>query len=53
MGVSSMPDFRLDGKQHCGALTYYVAMLHLPGGGVSMSGKEDGRDGESDTIRRR
>jgi hypothetical protein len=28
----------------------YVAKLHLLIGGVRLSGKEDGRDGESDTI---
>jgi hypothetical protein len=31
----------------------YVDKLHLPGGGVSLGGKEAGRDGGSDTIRRR
>jgi hypothetical protein len=25
---------------------YFVVTLHLPGGGVSLSNKEDGRDGE-------
>jgi hypothetical protein len=29
---------------------YYIAMLHIPGGGVRLGGKEDGRDGGSDTI---
>jgi hypothetical protein len=33
--------------------TNYVAKLHLPGGGVRLSGKEVGRDGISDTIWRR
>ena len=28
----------------------YVDKLHLPGGGVSLGGKEDGRDGRSDTM---
>jgi hypothetical protein len=32
---------------------YYVASVHFPGGGVSLSGKEDGRDGGSHTIWRR
>jgi hypothetical protein len=31
----------------------YVAKLHLPGGGVRLSGKEACRDGRSDTISRR
>jgi hypothetical protein len=31
----------------------YVALLHLAGGGVPLSGKEVGRDGRSDTIWRR
>jgi hypothetical protein len=31
----------------------YVDKLHLPGGGVRLGGKEDGRDGRNDTIWRR
>jgi hypothetical protein len=31
----------------------YVAMLHLPGGGVRLGDKEVGRDEGSDTISRR
>jgi hypothetical protein len=34
-------------------LLAYVAQLHLHGGRLRLSGKEDGRDGGSDTIRRR
>jgi hypothetical protein len=32
---------------------YYVDMLHLPGGGVRLGGKEVGRHGGGDKIWRR
>jgi hypothetical protein len=37
----------------CSPSTNYVAKLNLPGGGVLLSGKADGHNGESDTMWRR
>jgi hypothetical protein len=54
--LMSVPGLELVGKQHQGTGSIpsrLVDKLLLPGGGVSLSGKEDGRDGRSDTIWRR